>query len=139
MKCKHLPSQKKRNQSGDFIGMQYSFLFWSAFSTLPVHLIFVVSYNTGWYHSHFLLCHLSFSVEQYRYLFNKFDYTCELRAIKSIKPSFLELPYSSYYSLRYFPHQHYDTVLFDYKSPLAHQLKFKTFLNIAIPDHVQLQ
>ena len=31
------------------------------------------------------------------------------------------------------------TVLFDHKSLLAHQLKFKTFLNIATRDHVQLQ
>lgn len=48
VKCKHLPSQKKRNQRGDFISKRYSFLFWSAISTLPKHCIFVVSYNTGW-------------------------------------------------------------------------------------------
>ena len=130
---------EKGNQRGDFIGMQYLFLFWSALSTLPIHRIFVVSYNTGWcIHTFFCAVFLSL-LNSIVTLFNKFDYPCQLRAIKSIKPSFIEVPYASYYSPRYLPHQHYDTVLFDHKSLLARQLKFKTFLNIATHDHVQLQ
>ena len=89
--------------------------------------------------SHFLLYRLSFSIEEYRYFLDKVDYSRQLRTIKSIKPSFLELRYSSYYSPRHFPHQRYNRALFDYKSPLANQLKFKIFLNITSPDHVQLQ
>ena len=106
--------------------MQYLFLFWSALSTLPIHRIFVVSYNTGWcIHTFFCAVFLSL-LNSIVAFFNKFDYPCQLRAIKSIKPSFLEVPCASYYSPRYFPDQHYDTVLFDHKSLLAHQLKFKT-------------
>lgn len=76
-------------------------------------------------HSHFLLCGLSFSVEQYSYFLNKFDYSYQLRAVKSIKSSFFELPYSSYYPPRYFPRQRYKTALFYYRNSLAHQFKFK--------------
>lgn len=140
VKCKHLPSQKKGTNVVTLSVCNTCLSSGRHYQHCPyIEYYFVVSHSTGWcIHMFFCAVFLSLLNSIVTFL-NKFDYPCQLRAIKSIKPSFLEVPYASYYSSRYFPHQHYDTVLFDHKSLLAHQLKFKTFLNIATRDHVQLQ
>ena len=139
VKCKHLRSQKKKEPAWWLYRyvILVSLLVSIINTALTLYICCKLQHRVV--RSHFLLYRLSFSIEEYRYFLNKVDYSRQLRTIKSIKPSFLELRYSSYYSPRHFPHQRYNRALFDYKSPLANQLKFKIFLNITSPDHVQLQ